>query len=638
MSRPIPLRPHRAFVLVAVLATALGAPAPARTSPAVGPGESAGGATGAGGRVAAGGVRFDARAAEHLLSRAGFGARPAEIEAALARGLEATVEDLLSRHDPRDPFFVQRPDRRRAAEFRAMGPEERRLARAQMRRRDRLQMQAYTAWWIEGMLDGVDPLRDRMTLLWSGLFTSSYADVKRSHEMIAQHRLLRDHALESYADMLRGIVHDAAMLRYLNNDQNEKRHPNENLARELMELFSLGEGNYSEKDVQEVARALTGFAPDAGGGFRFRRRVHDFGRKEILGEEGRFDGDDVVRILLRQDACARYIAGRILSYLEGVPPDPRRLERYARLLRREDYALRPFLRTLFTDPAFYRDEVVGARVASPIDFLVGTCRRLGIRPPARALAVASASLGQTLFAPPSVRGWEEGPAWITTGSLLLRGNLAGWLVGAVDLESAFRGGGAGAPSLGPLARRFTDGGADGPFGRGLRPGGRGGREPGRELEEGSEGEVDDAEEGVEDLGGDTDGAMDGGMEPGMEPGMEESAGPAGAATGGGFRPPRLVRDLERALGGPWVPPIQLTWRVRTAGARDAQGIARDLAEELLAIEPPARTVGELARFVTAECAREGIAEPELLDEPAIAEPILRRAAHVLLSWPEAQLH
>lgn len=547
-------------------------------------------------------IRWDARNAEHLLNRAGFGARAGDVERALERGLAATVEELLRGGRAVEPFHVERPEVAEMLSMAGMEPDARRQAQNERRRDDRRQMQAYEAWWLERMLAGDDPLRERMTLFWHGFFTSSYVDVRRSHEMIAQHTLLRDNALESYAAMLRGIVRDPAMLRYLNNDQNRRQEPNENLARELLELFSLGEGNYSEQDIREIARALTGYAVAPDGEFRFVPRLHDRGPKEILGVKGRHDADAVVAILLRQPACARYVAGRLLTYLEGVAPDGARLEEYAALLRRSEYALAPVLETLFLDPRFYRDEIVGARVAGPIDFLIGMCRRLDVRPPLRLLSMASGNLGQALFQPPNVKGWEEGPAWITTASMLQRGNVAGMLLGTVDFGE--RSALPAAPT-GPLARARGQVGAGDPFRR-------------------------DAEE---------DGEMEESMGGASEPGMRERPEPRAGTPPqeGANAQQRFARDLLRALGEAWIPPINLTWRMRRAGVADDAAIVRRLAGDLLAIAPPNDTLARLERYLASEREARGIAAGELLAHVR-SEEVLRRLAHLVLSSPEAQLH
>lgn len=553
-------------------------------------------------KVPAEAIHWDARNAEHLLNRAGFGARPDEVERALERGLAATVEELLRGGRAVEPFHVERPEVGELLSMAGMEPDARRQAQNERRRDDRRQMQAYEAWWLERMVAGDDPLRERMTLFWHGFFTSSYVDVRRSHEMIAQHTLLRGNALESYAAMLRGIVRDPAMLRYLNNDQNRRQDPNENLARELLELFSLGEGHYSEQDIREIARALTGYAVAPDGEFRFVARLHDRGQKEILGVRGRHDADAVVGILLRQPACARHVAGRILTYLEGVAPEEARLEEYARVLRKNDYALAPLLEQLFLDPRFYRDEVVGARVAGPVDFLIGMGRRLDVRPPMRLVAMASANLGQALFQPPNVKGWEEGPAWITTASMLQRGNVAGMLLGTVDFGERSA---PPAPPAGPLARA-------------------------RELNRGADPFRPDAEQ---------DGEMEEGMGAADEPGMRPRPMRPGETPPqeGANAQQRVARELLRALGEAWVPPINLTWRMQRAGATEDAAIVRRLAGDLLAIRPPADTLARLERYLAGEREARGIADGGLLAH-ARSEEVLRRLAHLILSSPEAQLH
>ena len=374
-------------------------------------------------------VPWERRSARHLLNRAGFGASSHRVERALDEGWERTVQRLLRPRKP-DPFPAQpitwAVDKRVLAQ---MGPDALRRGRADMRKRDREQSAAYLEHWMGRLLENVDPLRERMTLFWHGLFTSQASKVKESYLLIRQSELIRREALGNYGELLRAMLRDPAMLRYLDNASNIRAHPVENLARELMELFSLGEGNYTEEDVIEAARALTGYGLDGRAEFTFERKQHDFGVKTILGVTQRHDLDSLVDTLLAQPACGHYIAGRILTYLEGTPPDPARRADYGDFLRGRNYRIAPLLERLFADPAFYRPEVLEARILSPIDFLVGHCRRAGLRPDARHLVQAAGLLGEQLFEPPGVKGWEGGWGWITTSTLLARGNLAGALLG-----------------------------------------------------------------------------------------------------------------------------------------------------------------------------------------------------------------
>lgn len=382
-------------------------------------------------------LRFDARAAEHLWNRAGFGARPELVNQTVALGAAAAVQRFLKVEADPQPFFVERFFEPPRSEQRERSETERNRLAAQARERERRQLQDYTSWWVERMQNCEHPLAERMVLFWHGYFTSSVDEVRRANMLIRQNQFMRENALGNFRVILKGMLRDPALLTYLDNDANRKGRPNENLARELMELFTLGLGNYSEKDVKEVARALTGRTVDAKGDYSFDKGAHDDGVKEILGQKGKFNGDDVVRILLDQPACAEHLARRLLRWFEGVEPQDARVKAYAQSLRAADYELRPFFEQLLLDPEFYREEIRGGRVQSPIEYMVATSRRLGQRVPAPLLASASAMLGQRLFSPPNVKGWEEGPAWITTSSLMQRGNLAGMLIGAVRVDDVF---------------------------------------------------------------------------------------------------------------------------------------------------------------------------------------------------------
>src|SRR5688572_24967960 len=240
---------------------------------------------------------WGAREAEHLFNRAGFGARPEQVARAVAIGREAAIAELFA-GAVREPFFYEPPQRAPREEVLGLTEEARRRMFAERQREQNQLLHAFAGWWVEQMLDGADPLRERMTLFWHGYFTSSFRDLRDPLAMIGQNELLREHALGRFGDLLRSIVRDPAMLEYLDNDQNRRRNPNENFARELLELFTLGEGNYSEQDVKEAARALTGWVVQRGEDPRLQRRRHDRGTKTILGETGDFGADELVGLLL----------------------------------------------------------------------------------------------------------------------------------------------------------------------------------------------------------------------------------------------------------------------------------------------------------------------------------------------------
>lgn len=552
-------------------------------------------------------LEWDARAVEHLLNRAGFGARPAEIERWVEAGPEALLADLFAVREDGEPFYVD-PLVYHGKQMRSMGREALQREKVRLRRENRRQQQTFLGHWVERMLDGSDPLRERMVLFWHGFFTSAATKVRLSYPMTRQNELFREHALGNYGELLGAILRDPAMLIYLDNVTNRRDHPNENLARELMELFSLGEGNYTERDVQEVARALTGYTIDRGREFRFDPSIHDFGPKVVLGVEGRHDADAVVEILLAQPACARWVTQRLITYLEGKAPDDGRLEDYAAFLRDNDYELAPFLERLFLDPAFYREELIGARVQSPIDYLVGSCRRLGLRPHPGFVLTGATYLGQQLFEPPNVKGWEEGEAWITTATLMNRGNLMGALLGVVSIEDLDED---AVLTLEDPALAMAPEGEEG----------------------GEEGEVATTE--LEMLAGEgvmtDEGAVMTGSEgeaPNAELARERAARSRVSVV-------RKILKLMDSTG--YRPRLNLTARLTRRHVATDREIVDRLCDELLAIEAPLETRRMLTAFLHKERELLGRDQGELQAGNPEFEHLLRRLAHLILSLPEAQL-
>ena len=524
--------------------------------------------------------------ARHLWNRAGFGARAGQVERAVELGREAQVAELVAGAFC-DPFFYEPIERVEREAYAAMDEDGKRAERNRIARENRLLLAQFAGWWVEEMIDGRDPLRERMTLFWHGYFTSSARDVRDSAALIEQNELLREHALGSFGDLVKAVVRDPAMLAYLDNEQNRKGNPNENFARELMELFTLGEGNYSEEDVKQAARALTGWTtrrgePDP----RFVPRRHDRGKKSILGVRDDFDADSLVDLLLAQPACSRHLAGRLLEHLEGRAPSAQRLADYAAYLVENDYRIDLFLTRLLNDPDFYRPEVLGDRIASPIDYLVGIARRLGSDPPGELIWIAAGQLGERLLDPPNVKGWEGGRAWITTSTYLQRGNFAGMMLGVVALEDVL----AADPELA----------------------------------------------GDEDMMS----ADDGGMEPALEADASDNQrGPAAART---VKPkvPREMGQVRRILAGTgYRPGVHLSARARRAGAATDLQIVDQLAGDLLAVPLTEEGRATLLEFMARERAALDVEDGLLFggDHTVEAEKLLRRLAHLILSLPEAQL-
>ncbi len=287
--------------------------------------------------------------------------------------------------------------------------------------------------WLYRMIFTAHPLRERMTLFWHNHFATSNAKVGNTALMQAQNDLLRSHALGDFRIMLSEIARDPAMLAWLDCTANRKAHPNENYAREVMELFTLGRGRYTEADIQQAARAFTGsFVQND----RFKEVAsqHDDGEKTIFGRTGRFKGDDVAAILLEQPSCAEFLSAKLYRHFlnEVDPPSPELIAPLAKSLRDADYDIKSTVEMILRSRLFHATASRRRRIKSPVELCVGTIRSLEIVKPTAsidALVQATERMGQSLYAPPSVAGWEGGPAWINTTTTLARSNFVLGLAG-----------------------------------------------------------------------------------------------------------------------------------------------------------------------------------------------------------------
>lgn len=383
-------------------------------------------------------LRWDAVRARHLLNRATFAAKPAEIERALSLGLHGTVRALLAGSfvqtgadvpsAPPIDFAGLEEMRRGANASKGDSPLGREL-RKEYGRKNNEALQTLRTWWLRRMIDGPDPFREKLTLFWHGHFATSVADVGSARLMWLQNAFLRQHALSDLRTLLVGIARDPAMLRYLDNDTNRKEHPNENFARELMELFTMGVGHYTEDDVQHAARAFTGWGIEDEA-FKFRPRWHDDGAKQFLGRVGNFDGTDIIEIILAQPATSRFIAKKLYAYYVQDDPPEAAIEHWGGVFRESGHSVRPFLEALFTSDDFYRPEVMGTQIKSPVQLVVGSMQLLA--PPGWEAADLQLfrfirAMGQELFAPPNVKGWDGGTAWISTATIATREQFADFL-------------------------------------------------------------------------------------------------------------------------------------------------------------------------------------------------------------------
>jgi uncharacterized protein (DUF1800 family) len=363
---------------------------------------------------------WNRRRAAHLFRRGGFAANSAELDDAVAAGAQATVKKLLAVDDKAHAPF--------AAETEA-------FAKTLLARNN---PEALSSWWLYAMLHTPTPLLEKMTLFWHGHFATSAAKVLDPKLMYAQNQLLRADALGSFEALVQGISRDPAMLIYLDSVTNKKTHPNENYAREVMELFCLGLGNYSEKDIQELARCFTGWEIQRGQ-FKFNRYQHDFGAKTVLSRSGEFDGDEGVRVILAQAAAPQFVCTKLVRFFvtdEDLPGEL--IEPLAKQLRASDLRLAPVIETLLTSRYFFSDEAIGRKIRSPVELGIGLLRALEGTSSTQKLAAELGELGQKLFFPPNVKGWDGGAAWINSAALLGRANFVKRLV--EDPVTKFGGG------------------------------------------------------------------------------------------------------------------------------------------------------------------------------------------------------
>lgn len=371
--------------------------------------------------------------ASHLLRRAGFAAGEEDVEQALSEGLEATLECLLDDGADSAPHD----------ELDVMG--ERIAARNDIA--------LLRAWWVRRMCLTARPLRARMAVFWHDHFATSNVKVQSAPLMLRQLRTFEHDGLDGFETLLLGMSRDPAMIIWLDGNDNSKGRPNENYARELFELFSLGVGNYTERDIKEAARAFTGWH-EQHGRFRFVPRAHDDGEKRVFDTTGPLDGDDVVQAAVSHPACASFIAGKLLR--EFLCPDPpaELVAETANRLRETKFDIRTTLRTLLVSRAMFDPRWYRARIKSPVEFAVGMVRSLNIDVPGRDLADTIVQMGQRLFEPPSVKGWNGHRAWLNSTTMLVRLNAA---IAASREAAAAIAGGSGDNVVNACAELTLDG-------------------------------------------------------------------------------------------------------------------------------------------------------------------------------------
>jgi hypothetical protein len=399
-------------------------------------------------------AEWDYDKAAHLIERAGFGATPEEIERLATLTPERAVAQLVNYEaidnnalkpfdesgiwdKGMDPFPPSRAEAVRLARDRGEGLGEKMLPPGSPRRlqpivdkffyglyANQIETQRLGLWWAHRMLATRRPLEEKLTLFWHGHFATGENKVRDYRMMLQQNLMLRANASGRLQDLLVGILKDPAMLVFLDNGENVKSHPNENFGRELLELFSMGVGNYTEHDVREAARAFTGWTNDVLT-YKFDAAQHDFGEKTFLGHTGAFNGDDIIRIILEQPVTGEFVAGKIYRYFVRDDISPAVRTQLGREFKQSGYQIKPLMTRILLSRDFYSPASYATQIKSPAHLVVSTYRKMGLRqvPTIPDFGRMTGGLGQSLFDPPNVAGWAGGRTWITPATLLQRGNM-----------------------------------------------------------------------------------------------------------------------------------------------------------------------------------------------------------------------
>ena len=363
----------------------------------------------------------------HLYRRAGFGATRDELEAALAKGYEATVEEVLH------------PEAKPDLEYDL-------VYRYYVDMKESRQIDPAQSFWVYRMINTQRPLEEKMTLFWHSLFATGFAKLNHPRVMLNQIETFRKHCLDDFRTILVELSKDPAMIFWLDNQENTNDVHNENYGRELLELFSMGIGNYTEDDVKACARAFTGWGlknlvnigPFGRNvwEFEFHPEQHDYGEKAFLGETENFDGEDIIDIIVKQPATARFIAAKLHSFYVSDQPDDAAIDELAKVFQQTRGDIRAVMRALLLSEFFRSPQAYYAKVKSPTELVIGLVRLVGdYRFPdwgIRDIALECRYMGQDLMNPPSVEGWHTGKEWIDTGILVERVNFAAEQVGDLD--------------------------------------------------------------------------------------------------------------------------------------------------------------------------------------------------------------
>lgn len=367
---------------------------------------------------------------KHLLHRAGFGVDIKNIQKIKTNSPIEIWQELLTESKKFLPLEIESMQ-----DFSNYKPKD---ATAEMKKQFQQKSKEENAEiitkWSNMMIHSEAQLREKMALFWHGHFATRVVPSKFNLQII---NLIREHALGNFGDLLLAVSKSPAMLQFLNNQQNKKDHPNENFAREVMELFTLGRGNYTEKDIKEAARAFTGWSFMPNATFFERPRLHDYGEKTFLGKTGNFDGEDILKIILEQKTTAKFITRKIYKFFVNENVDENLVSELAENFYKNNYDIKKLMTEIFSSNWFFEEKNIGIKIKSPIELLTGIQRILPmeIENP-KAMIVFQRLLGQMLLFPPNVAGWPIGKAWIDSSTLMLRLKIPQIWSGIISLDYA----------------------------------------------------------------------------------------------------------------------------------------------------------------------------------------------------------
>ncbi|MFY7786732.1 MAG: DUF1800 domain-containing protein [Thermoflexibacteraceae bacterium] len=358
---------------------------------------------------------------QHLYLRAAFGETVATIAEKADKKPKKLVKELFEQAAISKDLIVMKENPLSTEELMEMSKEE----KQELRKESKDKIKELNLLWLDRMADSQAAFREKMTLFWHGHFACQSANVFFVQQ---QNNAIRKNALGKFGDLLTAVSKSAAMLEFLNNKQNRKDSPNENFAREVMELFTLGRGNYTENDIKNAAKAFTGWSYDEDGTFRLRQRQHDEGQKTFMGKTGNFSGEDILQLLLENPQTAVFITTKIYKYFVNEKPNEQIIKGLAEKFYSSGYDIGALMEEIFMADWFYAPENIGTRIKSPVELLVGLRKQLGLTFQDReAQLLVQKVLGQVLFFPPNVAGWKEGNSWIDSSTLMIRLLLVGVL-------------------------------------------------------------------------------------------------------------------------------------------------------------------------------------------------------------------